>query len=191
MPQFHPARDIHDVYFVKRAHACQTALIRALSDACDAGAREWGATGSTGWGYNLMRNAPSGWSCAAKGRRCRLISLAGWATRPESEVPWEVFLDRAVFSIRSGRCDTCDRLFPGRGNRAGRRHQLRSLLGLLNLFAREVAQAKEVKFVPAYFPFTEPSVELHVRHPKLGWMELGGAGFFRPEVPFPWVSMFR
>jgi phenylalanyl-tRNA synthetase alpha chain len=56
---------------------------------------------------------------------------------------------------------------------------------LLNLFAREVAQAKEVKFLPAYFPFTEPSVEMHVRHPKLGWMELGGAGLFRPEVTTP------
>jgi phenylalanyl-tRNA synthetase alpha chain len=55
----------------------------------------------------------------------------------------------------------------------------------LNLFAREVAQAKEVKFVPAYFPFTEPSVELHVKHPQLGWMELGGAGLFRPEVTSP------
>ena len=61
----------------------------------------------------------------------------------------------------------------------------RTLLGLLNLFAREVAQAKEVKFLPAYFPFTEPSVEMHVRHPKLGWMELGGAGLFRPEVTTP------
>ncbi|HEX6532411.1 MAG TPA: phenylalanyl--tRNA ligase subunit alpha, partial [Nitrospira sp.] len=61
----------------------------------------------------------------------------------------------------------------------------RTLLGLLNLFAREVAQAKEVKFLPAYFPFTEPSVEMHVRHPRLGWMELGGAGLFRPEVTLP------
>ncbi|MFY4730339.1 phenylalanyl--tRNA ligase subunit alpha, partial [Nitrospira sp. BLG_2] len=61
----------------------------------------------------------------------------------------------------------------------------RTLLGLLNLFAREVAQAKEAKFLPAYFPFTEPSVELHVRHPRLGWMELGGAGLFRPEVTLP------
>ena len=57
--------------------------------------------------------------------------------------------------------------------------------GLLNLFAREVAQAREVKCVPAYFPFTEPSVELHVKHPQLGWMELGGAGLFRPEVTLP------
>jgi phenylalanyl-tRNA synthetase alpha chain len=61
----------------------------------------------------------------------------------------------------------------------------RTLLGLLNLFAREVAQAKDVKFLPAYFPFTEPSVELHVRHSKLGWMELGGAGLLRAEVTLP------
>ena len=48
-----------------------------------------------------------------------------------------------------------------------------------------MAHAKEIKFLPAYFPFTEPSVELHVRHPRLGWMELGGAGLFRPEVTVP------
>jgi phenylalanyl-tRNA synthetase alpha chain len=61
----------------------------------------------------------------------------------------------------------------------------RHLLGLLQLFAREVARASEVRYVPAYFPFTEPSVEVHVRHPDLGWMELGGAGIFRPEVTRP------
>jgi phenylalanyl-tRNA synthetase alpha chain len=61
----------------------------------------------------------------------------------------------------------------------------RILLGLLALFAREVAQAKEMQFIPAYFPFTEPSVELHVRHPRLGWIELGGAGLLRPEVTMP------
>ena len=60
-----------------------------------------------------------------------------------------------------------------------------TLLGLLSLFAKEMAQTTKVKFAPAYFPFTEPSVELHVEHPKLGWMELGGAGLLRPEVTHP------
>jgi phenylalanyl-tRNA synthetase alpha chain len=45
-----------------------------------------------------------------------------------------------------------------------------------------MAGAEEIKCVPAYFPFTEPSVEVHMKHPNLGWMELGGAGIFRPEV---------
>jgi phenylalanyl-tRNA synthetase alpha chain len=26
---------------------------------------------------------------------------------------------------------------------------------------------------------------VHVRHPRLGWIELGGAGLFRPEVRLP------
>jgi phenylalanyl-tRNA synthetase alpha chain len=55
----------------------------------------------------------------------------------------------------------------------------------LKLFAVEVAKAKEIHFAPAYFPFTEPSVEVHIRHPEVGWMELGGAGIFRPEVTQP------
>jgi len=67
----------------------------------------------------------------------------------------------------------------------GEEINFRHLLGLLELFAEEVAQAKEVRFTPAYFPFTEPSVELHINHPKVGWMELGGAGLFRPEVTLP------
>ena len=39
--------------------------------------------------------------------------------------------------------------------------------------------------MPDYFPFTEPSVSVHMLHPRLGWTELGGAGIFRPEVTLP------
>ena len=62
---------------------------------------------------------------------------------------------------------------------------LRTLLGFLEMFAVEVAGATEVKYVPGYFPFTEPSVEVHIKHPVLGWFELGGSGIFRPEVTEP------
>ncbi|MBS3090285.1 phenylalanine--tRNA ligase subunit alpha [Candidatus Pacearchaeota archaeon] len=62
---------------------------------------------------------------------------------------------------------------------------LRNLFYILELFAGEIANAKEIKFVPHYFPFTEPSVELHAKHPKFGWIELGGAGIFRREVVKP------
>ena len=60
-----------------------------------------------------------------------------------------------------------------------------TLLGLLKLFAEEIAQAKEIRYTPGYFPFTEPSVEVHIRHPRLGWMEMGGSGVFRPELTKP------
>jgi phenylalanyl-tRNA synthetase alpha chain len=64
----------------------------------------------------------------------------------------------------------------------GKDVNLKTLLGLLKMFAMEVAGATEVKYVPGYFPFTEPSIEVHIKHPVLGWFELGGSGIFRPEV---------
>ena len=45
---------------------------------------------------------------------------------------------------------------------------------------------EEVRFRPGYFPYTEPSVEPEVWVDGLGWVELGGAGIFRPEVTRPW-----
>jgi phenylalanyl-tRNA synthetase alpha chain len=58
----------------------------------------------------------------------------------------------------------------------------KNLLGLLKVFATEVAGAKEVKFVPDYYPFTEPSCQLSALHPELGWIEFAGSGIFREEV---------
>ena len=58
----------------------------------------------------------------------------------------------------------------------------RHLVSLLKMFAKEFANTEEIKLVPGYFPFTEPSVELYAKHPVLGWVELGGAGMVRPEV---------
>ena len=45
---------------------------------------------------------------------------------------------------------------------------------------------EKIRFRPSYFPYTEPSVEIDAFHPgKKIWLELGGAGIFRPEVVVP------
>ena len=41
-----------------------------------------------------------------------------------------------------------------------------------------------VRVRPAYFPYTEPSLEVEVKFGNR-WLELGGAGIFRPEVTAP------
>ncbi len=61
----------------------------------------------------------------------------------------------------------------------------RNLLGTLKQFAIEFAGADKVRFLPDYYPFTEPSVQLDAHHPEMGWIELGGAGIFRPELTNP------
>mgnify|MGYP001113144939 FL=1 len=62
---------------------------------------------------------------------------------------------------------------------------LRDLLGVLEKFAIDIAGADKAKFVPDYFPFTEPSVELRAYKKGYGWIEFGGSGIFRPEVTLP------
>jgi len=59
------------------------------------------------------------------------------------------------------------------------------LLGYLKQFFEKMGYEK-VRFRPAYFPYTEPSVEIDAYVPeKKSWIELGGAGIFRPEVVKP------
>jgi phenylalanyl-tRNA synthetase alpha chain len=59
-----------------------------------------------------------------------------------------------------------------------------NLVGLLSEFLNKLGFEK-VRIRPAYFPFTEPSLEAEVYVEGKGWMELLGAGIFRPEVLEP------
>jgi phenylalanyl-tRNA synthetase alpha chain len=57
------------------------------------------------------------------------------------------------------------------------------LIGILKEFYRKMGFEK-VRVRPAFFPYTEPSMEVEVYF-KGEWMELGGSGIFRPEVTEP------
>ncbi len=179
MPQFHPARDIHDVYFLKAPTHAQSIAEPFLSRVAETH-EHGGATGSTGWGYRFDRNRAKRLVLRSQGTA---VSARTLASAPA--VPGKYFSIARCFRYDQVDATHATDFFQVEGIVLGDDINFRTLLGLLNLFAREVAQAKEVKFLPAYFPFTEPSVELHVRHPRLGWMELGGAGLFRPEVTLP------
>jgi phenylalanyl-tRNA synthetase alpha chain len=57
-----------------------------------------------------------------------------------------------------------------------------NLKGVLSSFALQLfGPATRTKFVPGYFPFTEPSAEMYVYFNEQ-WMELGGCGMFHPRV---------
>ena len=179
MPQFHPARDIHDVYFVKEpthSSAIREPFLRQVKQAHETG---W-KTGSTGWGYRFDPMRARRLVLRSQGTAVSARTLAG-----KPKVPGKYFSIARCFRYDQVDATHAPDFYQIEGIVLGEDINFRTLLGLLNLFAREIAQAQESKFLPAYFPFTEPSVELHVRHPRLGWMELGGAGLFRPEVTQP------
>ncbi|BFH74439.1 phenylalanine--tRNA ligase subunit alpha [Sulfurisphaera javensis] len=60
-------------------------------------------------------------------------------------------------------------------------YNFRDLLGTLKEIFNGIG-IKEIKFKPAYFPFTEPSVEVYGKIEGLGWVEMSGAGLLRPEI---------
>ncbi|MBI5223436.1 phenylalanine--tRNA ligase subunit alpha [Candidatus Micrarchaeota archaeon] len=64
------------------------------------------------------------------------------------------------------------------------------LLGILKEFYRKLGFEK-IRFRPSFFPYTEPSLEIEVYfEPRKQWLELGGAGIFRPEVSIPLAGVY-
>ena len=175
MPQFHSARDIHDVYYVKDPVHCKEIEEPWLSRVSKTH-EDGGDTGSRGWRYKFDHEFTRRQVLRSQGTVLSAHQLT------KAKVPGKYF-----GIVRCFRYDQVDAthgadFYQTEGIVLGNDVNLRNLLGLLKMFAEEIAGAEEVKYVPGYFPFTEPSIEVHIKHPVLGWFELGGAGIFRPEV---------
>ncbi len=178
MPQFHSARDIHDVYYLKNPTHAREIQQPYLDNVSAVHENGW-TTGSRGWGYKFDRDFTRRLLLRSQG------TVISAKTLPRAKVPGKYF-----GVVRCFRYDQIDAthladFYQTEGIVLGEEVNLRTLLGLLKMFAEEVAMATDVKYVPGFFPFTEPSVEVHIKHPTIGWFELGGSGIFRPEVTEP------
>ncbi|TFY77458.1 hypothetical protein EWM64_g6555 [Hericium alpestre] len=62
---------------------------------------------------------------------------------------------------------------------------LADLIGFMRVFFKKMG-IENVRFKPAYNPYTEPSLEIFAFHPQLNkWVEVGNSGMFRPELLEP------
>ncbi|MDR3335917.1 MAG: phenylalanine--tRNA ligase subunit alpha [Treponema sp.] len=181
MPQFHSARDIHDVYRITdpsnpKGFAYAKAIEEPWLSNVAAAHENGGETGSRGWNYNFDREFTRRLILRSQG------TVLSAKTLPHANIPGKYFGIVRCFRYDKVDATHLSDFYQTEGIVLGEDVNLKTLLGMLDMFAREVAGAKEVKYVPGYFPFTEPSVEVHIKHPALGWFELGGSGIFRPEV---------
>lgn len=68
---------------------------------------------------------------------------------------------------------------------ADRNIGLSHLISILQEFYEKIG-IKQIKFKPAFNPYTEPSMEVFGYHPQLKrWVEIGNSGVFRPEMLRP------
>ncbi|NJE55175.1 phenylalanine--tRNA ligase subunit alpha [Thermococcus sp. 21S9] len=174
-PQNHPAREWTDTYqlkYPKSGFLPEEELVERVKTA-----HERGLAGSRGWGYVWSPERAMLLMPRAHGTALDARQLAKGV-----EIPGKYFTIQRVF-----RPDVLDRTHLIEFNQidgfvVGEELNFRHLLGILKRFAVEIAGAKKVKFLPDYYPFTEPSVQMSAYHPELGWVEFGGAGIFREEM---------
>lgn len=178
MPQFHSARDIHDVYHIKNPTHAKEIEQPYLDQVASVHENGW-KTGSRGWRYTFDREFTRRLILRSQGTVLSAKQLT------KAEIPGKYFGIVRCFRYDQVDATHLSDFYQTEGIVLGEDVNLRTLLGLLKMFAEEVAGAEEVMYVPGYFPFTEPSVEVHIKHPELGWFELGGSGIFRPEVTQP------
>lgn len=176
MPQFHAARDIHDVYSVKNPSHAKTIEEPFLTNVGNTH-RNGGNTGSRGWNYDFDHEFTRRLILRSQGTALSAHQLAN-----NPKIPGKYFGIARCFRYDKVDATHLSDFYQTEGIVLGDDVTLKTLLGMLEMFAVEVAGATEVKYVPGYFPFTEPSIEVHIKHPVLGWFELGGSGIFRPEV---------
>jgi phenylalanyl-tRNA synthetase alpha chain len=176
-PQNHPARDWWNTYQMKQPKFGELPkkFIAAVRRA-----HEKGVSGGTGWEYRWDPRKAMQLMPRAHGTCLSARTLAG-----KPKIPGKYFAIARCF-----RPDVIDASHGVEFNQTegivlGKSLTFRDLLGLLEMFAKEIAGAKKVKFIPDYYPFTEPSVQMSAEHPDLGWIEFGGAGIFREELTAP------
>lgn len=175
MPQFHAARDIHDAYYIKTPTHAKSIEEPWLSNV--AAAHETGGnTGSRGWNYSFDREFTRRLILRSQGTALSARQLH------KAKIPGKYFGIARCFRYDKVDATHLSDFYQTEGIVLGDEVNLKTLLGFLEMFAVEIAGATDVKYVPGYFPFTEPSIEVHIKHPVLGWFELGGSGIFRPEV---------
>ncbi len=178
-PQDHPARGWTDTYQLKQPRFGKLPSKKIVARV--KAAHETGAgTGSRGWGYKWSEKVASRLMPNAHGTTADARQLVEGV-----EVPGKYFVINRCYRPDIPDASHLIEFNQLDGFIVGKEMNFRHLLGILKQIAVEIGGAEEVRFLPDYYPFTEPSVQLSAKHPKLGWVELAGAGIFRPEMIEP------
>lgn len=184
-PQDHPARDMHDTFFIKGTQGIlpEKTIVESVKKA-----HENGVDKSAGWNYKWNENEAKKVLLRTHTTTLSAQTLAQLKNRKEKKGKW--------FAI--GKCfrnETLDWSHAFEFNQTegivvDKNANFKNLLGYLKEFYIKMG-FDDVKFYPSYFPYTEPSVEIYAFHKtKKVWIELGGAGMMRPEVVIPLVGEF-
>jgi phenylalanyl-tRNA synthetase alpha chain len=178
-PQDHPARDMQDTFYVSnpaKTKLPQEELVARVRDTHEGK----GECGSVGWRYKWSRDLSEKTVLRTHTTASTVRALAA-----QPEGPRKVFCVGPVFRRETVDYKHLPVFHQVDGIIIDEKATFANLLGTLEAFYRKMGFTK-FQFRPAFFPYTEPSVEVFVwSEKKSDWVEMGGAGMFRPEVTEP------
>ncbi|KAF1780454.1 Aminoacyl-tRNA synthetase, class II [Phytophthora cactorum] len=168
-PQSHPARDAHDTFFLSQPKYCLTVPEDYYKRVHDM--HENGGFDSIGHGRGAFKRETSMTNIL----RTHTTAISAQMLYKLANQPGG-FTPQKYFSI--------DRVFR-RGVVADYDLSLGDLIGIIKAFFMKIG-ITQMRFKPAYNPYTEPSMEIFAFHPDLKkWTEIGNSGVFRPEMLRP------
>ncbi|MCR4327535.1 MAG: phenylalanine--tRNA ligase subunit alpha [Nanoarchaeota archaeon] len=180
--QDHPVREMQDTFFLGvNGELPDKKLVSSVKLA-----HEKGVGGSKGWNYH--------WDEEEAKRMVLRPHTTALSAKTLSQLKKEDFPKKYFAVGKVFRNETVDwshgfEFYQTEGIVVDPDLNFRNLLGYLREFYKKMGFSK-VRFSPAYFPYTEPSVEVNVWHPERKvWLELGGAGIFRPEITVPLLGV--
>tara|TARA_B100001758_G_scaffold161409_1_gene139182 strand:+ start:98 stop:1627 length:1530 start_codon:yes stop_codon:yes gene_type:complete len=176
IPQDHPAREMQDTFYLDNPK--QIDLDSKLLADWKAIHEHGGDTESTGWGGEFDPEI------SQKGllrTHTTVNTIQYLANNPEKSC--RVFAIDRVFRKESIDKTHLPEFHQIEGIIMEPGANLGMLVTTLKTFYEKMGYP-EVRVRPAYFPYTEPSLEVEVKW-RGKWLELGGAGIFRPEVTEP------
>jgi len=185
-PQQHPARDAHDTFFM--ATPATTTDLPETYVLAVKNMHEHGGHGSIGWRYNweyeeAQKNILRTHTTAVSARM--LYQLGQEYMHTGIFTPKKYFSIDKVFRNEAVDATHLAEFHQIEGLVADRNLTLGNLMGVLRSFFHKLG-ITNLRFKPAYNPYTEPSMEVFSYHEGLKkWVEVGNSGVFRPEMLLP------
>ena len=184
-PQDHPARDLADTFYMKtpyRGHLPDKELVERVKKTHENG---W-TTGSTGWQYKWD---PEFAARTVLRTHTTSLSVNQIAKLHPEELPGKFFSVGRVFRNETIDWNHLAEFYQTDGIVIGEGVTFRDMQGYLKAYLEGLGLEK-FRFRPGYFPYTEMSMEAEVWiEDRNSWMELFGAGIFRPEVVKPLIGI--
>jgi len=176
IPQDHPAREMQDTFYLSNPDAIdiEESALSTWKSIHQTG----GDTGSRGWGGQFSEEI----SKRPLLRTHTTVNTVQYLARHPNKACRVFSVDR-VFRNESIDRTHLPEFHQIEGIILEPDANLQMLVTTLKTFYTKMG-LPEVRVRPAYFPYTEPSLEVEVKW-KGKWLELGGAGIFRPEVTEP------